>query len=109
MVYALNKADLAADLAELEAATAALPKAVLTSATTGYGMDALREMVRDSLVAPLATVTLEVPYSAMHVLNVAPEEGRVLQFDYQADHVVAEAELTAAALGRLRAYVVAEA
>ncbi|MBM3472219.1 MAG: GTPase HflX [Armatimonadetes bacterium] len=108
MVYALNKADLAADLAELEAAAEGLPNAVITAATTGYGMDALRQLIRDSLVAPLATVTLEVPYNALHVLNVAPEEGRVLHYDYQADHVIAEAELTAAALGRLRAYVVAE-
>jgi GTP-binding protein HflX len=108
MVYALNKADRVEELAELEAAVADLPNAVLTSATTGRGLDALRELLRDSLVEPLAPVTLEVPYSALHLLNVPPNEGRVLGYDYQPDSVVAEAELTAAALGRLRRYVVAE-
>jgi len=108
MVYALNKADRFGDLAELEAAAAAVPNAAVTSATTGYGIDALRTLIRESLVEPLALVTLEVPYAAMHLLNLDPNEGRVLSYDYQPEGVVAEAELTSAALGRLRAYVVSE-
>jgi GTP-binding protein HflX len=108
MVYALNKADRVPDLTALEAAVAELPNAVLTSATTGRGIDALRELIRDSLVEPLALVTLEVPYGELHRLHLAPDEGRVIGYDYQPDRVLAEAELTAAALGRLRAYVVSE-
>jgi GTP-binding protein HflX len=108
MVYALNKADLAPDVAALETTVSGLPTAVVTSATTGYGLAALRELIRDALVEPLASVTLEVPYDALQLLNLATEEGRVLSYDYRADRVVAEAELTPAALGRLKAYILAE-
>jgi GTP-binding protein HflX len=108
MVLALNKADRVPDLAGLEAAARELPHAVAVSATTGYGLERLRALIRDNLPEPLALVTLEVPYSALSVLQVPPEQGRVLSFDYQADHVVAEAELAAAALGRLKAYVVSD-
>jgi len=109
MVYALNKADLAADRASLENAAREHPTAVLTSALTGYGMEGLRRLIREALVEPLASVTLEVPYSRLELLHLSPEQGRVLRYDYQPERVIAEAELTPAGLGRLRAYVVAEA
>jgi GTP-binding protein HflX len=108
MVYALNKADRVPDLGELETAVAELPNAVLTSATTGRGVDDLRDLISDSLEQPLASVTLQVPYSHLNLLNLPPQEGRVLSYDYQPEGVVAEAELTWAALGRLKRYVVAE-
>lgn len=110
MIYALNKADLVPDLAPLEASLAETPhlRGVLTSAKTGYGIDALRKLIRESLVENLALVTLEVPYSALHLLNISPEEGRILKYEYRPDRVIAEAELVPATLGRLRAYVVAE-
>ncbi|HJN19307.1 MAG TPA: GTPase HflX, partial [Armatimonadota bacterium] len=108
MIYALNKIDLLADREDVEAAAAELPNAVLTSATTGEGIDRLRELMDALAEDPLASVTLEVPYDAMGALNIPPEQGRVVNFQYEDDRVIAQAELGPAALGRLKAYIVAE-
>ncbi|MGQ9730494.1 MAG: GTPase HflX [Candidatus Zipacnadales bacterium] len=108
MIYALNKADLVADRRGLEARVADLPNAVATSAITGYGLDHLRALICARLSEPLAAVTLELPYNALHLLNIKAEEGRILEWSYHKDRVLVEAELGAAALGRLKAYVVAE-
>ena len=108
MVHALNKVDLVADREVVEELAESLPNAVVTSAKTGEGIERLRAVLGALLVERLAAVTLEVPYDSLHLLNVPANQGRVLNYQYEADRVIAEAELGAAALGRLKEYVVAE-
>lgn len=108
MIHALNKVDLAPDREAVEELAANLPNAVVTSAKTGEGIERLRAVLSALLVERLAAVTLEVPYDSLHLLNVPASQGRVLNYQYEDDRVIAEAELGAAALGRLKEYVVAE-
>jgi GTP-binding protein HflX len=107
MILAFNKTDLVQDRAALDELTAALPNSVAISAQTGLGLDDLRHLANALLVEALAPVTLEVPYSALHVLRLRSEEGRVLTYQYESDRVVAEAELGPAALSRLKRYIIA--
>jgi len=108
MVHALNKVDLVADREAVEELAESLPNAVVTSAKTGEGIERLRAVLGALLVERLAAVTLEVPYDSLHLLNVPANQGRVLNYQYEDDRVIVEAELGAAALGRLKEYVVAE-
>ena len=107
MIHAFNKVDLVADRATLERTMSSLPNALAISAKTGEGLDALRDVMNALLVEGFAPVTLEVPYAALHLLNLRSEEGRVLSYQYEAERVVADAELGPAALSRLRKYIVA--
>jgi GTP-binding protein HflX len=108
MIHAFNKADLLPDLAELRGSVQGVPNAVVISAATGYGIDSLRCLAAALLTHPMAPVTLEVPYDALHVLDMPAEQGRILSYRYEADAVTADAELGPAALSRLKSYVVAE-
>ncbi len=107
MIHAFNKVDLVADRATLERTMSSLPNALAISATTGEGLDELRDLMNALLVEGFAPVTLEIPYDALHLLNLRSEEGRVLSYQYEAERVVADAELGPAALSRLRKYIVA--
>jgi GTP-binding protein HflX len=107
MIHAFNKIDLVTDRAALERPISALPNAIAISTTTGEGLDDLRTLMNALLVEAFAPVTLEVPYAALHLLNLRSEEGRVLSYEYGADSVTADAELGPAALSRLRKYIVA--
>jgi GTP-binding protein HflX len=108
MIHAFNKADLLPDPAALLAAISDTPNAVAVSARTGYGLDAVRDLARALLVEPMAPVTLEVPYDSLHLLEIPSGQGRILDFRYRPDGVAADAELSPAALSRLKQYIVAE-
>ncbi len=108
MVFVLNKIDLVSDRSDVEAAAVELGGALLMSAKTGEGIDQLRAMIASLVDDPMASVTLEVPYDSMGVLSIDPDDGRVVDFQYEDDRVIARAELGPAALGRLKAYIVAE-
>jgi GTP-binding protein HflX len=50
---------------------------VLTSATTGRGLDDLRREIQKALTQPMVDVELEIPYEASGVLELVRRQGRI--------------------------------
>ena len=59
-------------------------------------------------VACLLPVTLQIPYTKMQLLELPRRTGRLIDTTYEADHVLAHAEVDEPTLARLREYVIAE-
>ena len=103
----LNKWDLVAPdhAAQLQRR---FPGSLPISATTGAGLDELRDELRRALGDELITLTLRLPYNRMDLLQFAPGQGRVLHADYGFEHVQAEVCVQPRLLSRFQQYVVAE-
>ncbi len=95
-------------LASVERFGGRLRPAVYTSATQALGLSDLLRAVAGNLEEELVCVTLRIPYDRMDLLQLSYELGRVVSREYGPEAIVAEAEVTPALLGRLRAYVVTE-
>ncbi len=106
MLVALNKSDALSDPGDARRLTRHIPNTLLISALTGEGLDALRRRMSDLLFAHLVPVTLHIPYDRMDLVQLFHEHGRVISSEYEADHVVTEAELDEAMLARVREFVV---
>jgi len=109
MVTALNKWDALTDPARRAELAGNLPDAVPISAETGEGLDELRTRIRQLLPACLLPVTLQIPYTKMQLLELPRRTGRLIDTTYEADHVLAHAEVDEPTLARLREYVIADA
>ncbi len=84
------------------------PGALPIAATTGAGLDELRDELRRALSADLIPLTLRLPYNRMDLLQFAPGQGRVLHADYGFEHVQAKVRIDPRLLYRFEPYVVAE-
>jgi GTP-binding protein HflX len=95
----LNKADLLDD-EERREALLRHPEAVLVSALTGEGIEALRERVKESFEDTLAEVELLVPYSEGARLHELHEVAGDLERTERADGVLVHARVPVAELHR---------
>ncbi|MER3449422.1 MAG: GTPase HflX [Chloroflexota bacterium] len=50
---------------------------VLTSATTGWGLDELRRRIQEALTQPMVDVELEIPYEATGVVELVRRQGNI--------------------------------
>lgn len=108
MIMALNKWDLVDDPARRAELVGDLPEAVTISALTGEGLEELKARIRAMLPTTLLTVKLQIPYDKMGLLELPRRTGRLIDTSYQAEFVLAEAEVDEPTLARLREYVVAD-
>ncbi|MDR1807401.1 MAG: GTPase HflX [Propionibacteriaceae bacterium] len=76
-----NKADVA-DPAVLAALLTRHPDALVVSATTGEGIDALRRRLADRLPRPRTRVTVTVPYARGDLLDQVHKRGELLSEDH---------------------------
>lgn len=103
-VAALNKADrLSADA--LRDALAEEPDGVAVSALRGVGLLNLLRVISRQLPDPPGRVRLLIPYAEVGVLAQVYAQGRVLRREDTPGGVVADVEVPAAAVTRLRRYV----
>mgnify|MGYP002513431728 CR=1 FL=1 len=63
------------------------PTAVMTSAKSGYGLDALLEKIDDMLASRMADLDILLPYSQTGLINTIRENGRVDSEEYTADGI----------------------
>ena len=63
------------------------PTAVVTSAKSGYGLDALLEKIDDMLASRMADLDILLPYSQTGLINTIRENGRVDSEEYTADGI----------------------
>jgi len=105
-LVALNKADLLPSPKHAQRLSRRIPNTMLISALTGQGLDDLRRRMADLLFAHLIPVTLHIPYDRMELMQLCHERGRVIDSEYEPEHLVARAELDEATLARLRDFVV---
>ena len=63
------------------------PTAVVTSAKSGYGLDALLEKIDDMLASRMADLDILLPYSQTGLINTIRENGRVDSEKYTADGI----------------------
>ena len=77
MLEALNKADVAVDIGEIEP-----PDAILISATTGMGLDRLTAEIGRRVAKVRARVELIVPYGRGAALNLLHRESQILEEEY---------------------------
>ena len=63
------------------------PTAVVTSAKSGYGLDALLEKIDDMLASRMADLDIMLPYSQTGLINTIRENGRVDSEEYTADGI----------------------
>ncbi|WP_373887322.1 GTPase HflX [Actinomyces bowdenii] len=96
----LNKADLA-DAVTLAALRTRLPGAMVVSARTGEGIEALRERIDQMLPRPEVTVDLVVPYSRGDLVSRVHAEGEIDTIDYAPDGTRIVARVSAALAAEL--------
>ncbi len=77
MLEALNKADVAVDIGEIEP-----PDAILISATTGMGLGRLTAEIGRRVAKVRARVELIVPYDRGAALNLLHRESQILEEEY---------------------------
>ena len=63
------------------------PTAVVTSAKSGYGLNALLEKIDDMLASRMADLDILLPYSQTGLINTIRENGRVDSEEYTADGI----------------------
>ncbi|HEY3398059.1 MAG TPA: GTPase HflX [Armatimonadota bacterium] len=85
------------------------PRAIPISATTGEGLDELREELRRRLTMELVPLTLHLPYNRLQLMHFPASQGRVLSSDYQEDYVLVRVRVQPRLVDSLRQYVVNEA
>lgn len=77
MIEALNKADVAADIGEIEP-----PDAIVISAATGAGLDRLVAEISRRVKKMRARVELVIPYDRGAALSLLHREGQILEEEY---------------------------
>jgi len=80
MIEALNKADIAADICEIEP-----PDAIVISAATGAGLDRLVAEIARRVQKMRARVELVIPYDRGAALSLLHREGQILEEEYLAE------------------------
>ena len=80
MIEALNKADVAADIGEIEP-----PDAIVISAATGAGLNRLVAEIAKRVQKMRARVELVIPYDRGSALSLLHKEGQILEEEYLAE------------------------
>ncbi len=107
-VIVLNKWDLVpTDSAQAQTLRADFPEALPMSALTGEGLEQLQSQVHSLVRRQHVHVTVRLPYNHLELLTLSHSRGRVLDTDYQPEHVVATVEVDEETLGQLRPYIIA--
>lgn len=101
----LNKRDLV-DQSRIQELQFRYPEASLVSATTGDGLDQLRETIAGKLSAQLTFVDLLIPYSEGDSIDTVHKHAADLRRDNRADGVRVTAKLPAAVAARLQRFAV---
>jgi GTP-binding protein HflX len=104
-VVALNKVDLLADGAAAAGDAGVAPiigDAVPVSATTGYGMDALRTALSNVLASLWVDVDVALPYAAGDLLARVRERGTI-ELDYRAGDVRVHGRMAPSLAGEVEA------
>lgn len=101
----LNKVDLVDD-ARRQELRYRHPEASLASATSGEGLDELRETIAAKLSSKLVQVELLVPYSSGEIIDTLHQQAADLKRDDRADGVHVLAKLPAPLAARLERFVV---
>ena len=83
------------------------PEALLMSALTGEGLEQLQSQLHSLVRERHVHVTVRLPYNHLELLTLSHSRGRVLDTDYQPEHVVATVEVDEETLGQLRPYIIA--
>ncbi|MCK4324418.1 MAG: GTPase HflX, partial [Armatimonadetes bacterium] len=107
-VAALNKWDLVEDHQSTWERLKRLPNAVALSATSGMGLEELRECLRELVRNRRTAATIRLPYDHLDLLDMIHQRGHVLSQEYQSDYVEAQIEVDSEILGKLERFVVAE-
>ncbi len=107
-VAGLNKWDLVEDHEATWQRLKRLPKAVPLSATSGMGLEELRECLRELVRNRRTAATIRLPYDHLDLLDMIHQRGHVLSQEYQSDYVEAQIEVDSDILGKLERFVVAE-
>ena len=107
-VAALNKWDLVEDHEVTWQRLKRLPGAVPLSATSGMGLEELRECLRELVRKRRSAATIRLPYDHLDLLDMIHQRGHVLSQEYQSDYVEAQIEVDPEILGKLERFVVAE-
>jgi GTP-binding protein HflX len=105
VVNVFNKADLA-DALETRAARQAVPDALLVSARTGAGIDALKERCREMVAHSLGTVQLLVPHSRYDIVAKLHALGHVQEQEHREDGVLVTGRFPPSQAGILAPFVV---
>ena len=105
VVNVFNKVDLA-DSVELRAARQAVPDALLLSARTGAGIDALVERCREMIAHGYGTVTLLVPHDRYDIVARLHALGHVQQQEHREDGVLVTGRFPPSQDGILGPFVV---
>jgi len=106
-IVALNKVDRLDADAALDALVVRFD-AVVVSARTGQGMDALLDRIERALRPNVERVRLRLPYRDGTALAQCYERGRVLSRSDEVDGIVLEVELPRRLLGPLKPYQLAD-
>lgn len=102
-VIVVNKAD-AADPDVLDRITRHEKHAVVVSARTGQGLDALRALIADELPRPDVEVTVVLPYDRGDLVSRLHSEAEVLTTEHEAEGTRVDAKVHPSLLGELEAY-----
>ena len=85
-----------------EALSGEFPRAVLTSARSGDGVESLRTRIGEEAAAQWKTVAVTIPHSAGAVLQRIRERGSLRRADYREEGIDIEAEVPLALAAELR-------
>ena len=85
-----------------EALRGEFPRAVLTSARSGEGVESLRTRIGEEAAAQWKTVAVTIPHSAGAVLQRIRERGSLRRADYREEGIDIEAEVPLALAAELR-------
>jgi GTP-binding protein HflX len=105
VVNVFNKSDLA-DAVEARAARQAVPDALLVSARTGAGIDALKEKCREMVAHGLGTVRLLVPHDRYDIVAKLHSLGHVQVQEHREDGVLVTGRFPPSQAGLLAPFVV---
>jgi GTP-binding protein HflX len=105
VVNVFNKSDLA-DALEARAARQAVPDALLVSARTGAGIDALKEKCREMVAHGLGTVRLLVPHDRYDIVAKLHSLGHVQVQEHREDGVLVTGRFPPSQAGLLEPFVV---
>jgi len=103
-VAGLNKWDLVEDHEATWQRLKRLPKAVPLSATSGMGLEELRECLRELVRNRRSAATIRLPYDHLDLLDMIHQRGHVLSQEYQSDYVEAQIEVDSEILGKLERF-----
>lgn len=104
-ILVINKID-AIDGAAANRLRNLFPEAVLIAASTGEGLDALREAIAEALSKGLVTLTLTIPYERGDVVAAAHRLGEVLDEKHDEEGTVLDVRVPERATGQFSQFVI---